>query len=158
MCVVLIGCATIFGKGGAETVNIRSMPDQAIVVITDESGTKIFEGITPTNIPLEKKKGFFSGKTYSLKISKEGYTDKLVQIDTKTNGWYLGGNLIFGGLIGWFIVDPATGAMWTLDTNDVDVTLDSAKPAASLLQFGETKIVLLQDVPAELRNRMVKLN
>jgi hypothetical protein len=65
--------------------------------------------------------------------------------------------LIFGGIIGWFIVDPATGAMWTLDTNDVDVTLDSAKPSASLLQFGETKIVLLQDVPASLRSKMIKL-
>lgn len=29
------------------------------------------------------------------------------------NGWYIG-NLLFGGIIGLLIVDPATGAMWTL--------------------------------------------
>lgn len=27
------------------------------------------------------------------------------------------------GVDGWFIVDPATGAMWTLDPEDVQVTL-----------------------------------
>ena len=57
--IVLAGCATIMGKSAPETLNVRSTPDQASVVITDESGTKIFEGKTPTSLPLEKKKGFF---------------------------------------------------------------------------------------------------
>ena len=30
------------------------------------------------------------------------------------DGWYIGGNILVGGLIGWFIVDPLTGAMYTL--------------------------------------------
>lgn len=32
------------------------------------------------------------------------------------DGWYMG-NLLFGGFIGFLIVDPATGAMWKLDDN-----------------------------------------
>ena len=57
--VVLTGCATIMGQSAPETLNVRSTPDQAQVIITDEGGIKIFEGKTPTSLPLEKKKGFF---------------------------------------------------------------------------------------------------
>jgi len=42
---VLISCATIMGKSAPETLNIRSTPDQASVVIADESGTKIFGSV-----------------------------------------------------------------------------------------------------------------
>ncbi len=53
---VLISCATIMGKSAPETLNIRSTPDQASVVIADESGTKIFEGKTPTSLPWRKRR------------------------------------------------------------------------------------------------------
>ena len=52
--IVLAGCATIMGNSAHETLNVRSAPDRATVVIVDESGTKIFEGKTPTSLPLEK--------------------------------------------------------------------------------------------------------
>lgn len=42
---VLISCATIMGKSAPETLNIRSTPEQARVVIADESGTKIFGSV-----------------------------------------------------------------------------------------------------------------
>ena len=154
--VIFSGCATIFGYAGSETVNIKSTPDQANVLITDETGVKVFEGTTPTIVPLEKKKGYFSGKTYTLEISKVGYADKTITIDTKADGWYIGGNLVFGGLIGWLIVDPLTGAMWTLNTNKVDVTLQSAKEGM-LMKANKNGIVLLKDVPASLRNKMVRV-
>ena len=154
---VLISCATIMGKSAPETLNIRSTPDQASVVIADESGTKIFEGKTPTSLPLEKKKGYFSGKKYTVKITKEGYAEHSVTVDTRVNGWYIGGNLIFGGLIGWLIVDPATGAMWSLDTNEINTTLAASKQGAMIEPNGAV-IVLLQDVPVSLRDKMVKVS
>jgi len=153
----LISCATIIGKSGPETLIVRSTPDQASVSITDESGVKIFEGKTPTALPLEKKKGYFSGKKYTVKITKEGYAAHTVTVDTRVNGWYIGGNLIFGGLIGWLIVDPATGAMWTLDTNEVNVTLEASKHGA-IIEPNKLGIVLLQDVPLSLRDKMVKVS
>jgi hypothetical protein len=153
---MLISCATIMGKSGPETLNIRSTPDQASVVIADETNATIFEGKTPTTLPLEKKKGYFSGKKYTVKIKKEGYAEQTVTIDTKVNGWYIGGNLIFGGLIGWLIVDPATGAMWSLDTNEINSTLASTQ--GSLIDSNGARIVLLQDVPLSLRNKMVKVS
>ena len=48
-----------------------------------------------------------------VEVSKEGFEKKTIQIESKTNGWYIG-NLLFGSLIGFLIIDPLTGAMWTL--------------------------------------------
>lgn len=154
--IVLAGCATIMGKSAPETLNVRSIPDQASVVITDESGTKIFEGKTPTSLPLEKKKGFFSGKKYDVKILKEGFSEKIVTVDTKVGGWYVG-NLLFGGVIGFLIIDPATGAMWTLNTNEVNVSFDEIKQGTITKPSNATNVVLLQDVPFSLRDKMIRV-
>ena len=65
--------------------------------------------------------------------------------------------LYSAGLIGWIIVDPLTGAMWTLDSNEINVSLNTASPAAKN-DSGNVSIVLLQDVPSSLRNKMVKVS
>lgn len=154
--VMLLGCATIMGKSSPETLNIRSTPDQASVSITDEKGTKIFEGMTPTTVSLEKKKGYFSGKKYNVKICKVGCNDQTVTVDTKLTGWYFG-NILFGGLIGILIVDPATGGMWTLDTNELNVSLETAKKTSQTdsLQLG---VAVLNDVPITLRHKMIRVS
>jgi hypothetical protein len=154
---IFISCATIVGKGGPETLNIRSAPDQAAIIINDETGAKIFEGKTPTNVSLEKKKGYFSGKKYTVKISKEGYAVQTITVDTTPNGWYIGGNILLGGLIGWLIVDPATGAMWTLDTKEINATLAASKQGM-IIEPDKAGIVLLHDVPLSLRDKMVKVS
>jgi hypothetical protein len=150
-------CASIIGKGSPETLNVRSAPEQADIVIIDEKGTKIFSGKTPTTVSLEKKRGFFRGKKYTVKISKTGYKEQNITVDTVVNGWYIGGNLVFGGLIGWLIVDPATGAMWSLDTNEINVTLEEMKQSKEK-EIYKLKIVLLDDVPESLRGKMVKIS
>lgn len=154
---ILISCATIMGKNSPETLNIRSTPDSGDVVIIDEGGTKIFEGKTPTIVSLEKKRGYFRGKKYTVKISKSGYAEQTVTVDTKVNGWYIGGNLLLGGLIGWLIVDPATGAMWRLDTNELNVTMEASQRSNQMESF-QVGIVLLKDVPQSLRDKMVKVS
>lgn len=149
--LALLSCATIIGRSSPETLNVRSSPDQARIVIDDESGMKIFEGKTPTILTLEKKKGYFSGKKYRVTLSKEGFKDHYVSVDTHVGGWYIGGNLLFGGLIGWIIVDPATGAMWTLDTNEINATLESLQvptAAPQTLPPSQTPAAAPQPLPA----------
>lgn len=151
---LLLGCATIMGKSSPETLNIRSSPDQADVTITDEKGAEIFKGKTPTTVTLQKKKGYFAGKKYNVKICKAGCSDYSVSVDTKLSGWYFG-NILFGGLIGILIVDPLTGAMWTLDTNELDVKLTQHSSLMESMQLG---IALLNDVPITLRHKMVSIS
>jgi hypothetical protein len=153
----LLSCASIIGKGGPETLNVRSAPDQADVTILDEAGTKIFTGKTPTTVSLEKKRSYFHGKKYSVRISKEGFADQQVTVDTNVNAWYVAGNIVFGGLIGWLIVDPLTGAMWSLDTKELNISLEQAKQG-SRSESINMGVMLLEDVPPALRYKMVKLS
>lgn len=154
---ILTGCATIMGKGGPQTVSLNSQPDQAEIVIMDESGNKVFQGKTPTTVSLEKKRGFFAGKRYNVKFSKAGYQDQNVTLDTQPGGWYIGGNLLFGGVIGWLVVDPMTGAMWTLSSDKVNASLTEADKKVSANE-ADMKVVMLDQVPQTLRDKMVKVS
>ncbi len=70
-------------------------------------------------------------------------------------GWYLLGNLFIGGLIGWLIVDPATGAMYTLSSDTVNAQL--ASETSFLRQKEGLMIVLLKDVPAAVLPQLQKV-
>jgi hypothetical protein len=76
-------------------------------------------------------------------------------VDSRINGWYVG-NIVFGGLIGWLIVDPLTGAMWALDAEHVNGTLAErvAMDETSAPQF---RIVSIESVPESERSRMIRV-
>lgn len=161
--VLVTGCATIVGDK-TQLMAISSSPDRANIKITDEHGMDIFEGMTPTTVTLQKGDGtYFGGKTYTVTISKDGFSSTVVTINHNANGWYIFGNIIFGGLIGWFIVDPLTGAMYTLNPQSVNASL-SANPTADQktgsvnYQNGELHVALLQDVPAAMRGQLVPVS
>lgn len=151
----MTGCATIFGKSGPQSVEINSQPAEAKVIVTDrDSNMKVFEGQTPTMVRLDKKKGYFSGRRYEVTISKPGYQNAVVFVSPKVGGWYLAGNFVFGGLIGWLIVDPATGAMWNLSPDKINESLIGKQ---SRLATGEIRVVLLEQVPQEMHAQMVPI-
>ena len=105
LCSVLLnGCATIVGDK-TQLVPISSTPSDARVVIIDETGSEIFKGTTPTTVTLPKSDGSYWGKkNFSVEISKDGYKAQVIPIKASANGWYIAGNFVFGGLIGWFVV------------------------------------------------------
>jgi uncharacterized protein YceK len=121
--VLTSGCATIVSKS-EWPVQIASTPDGADVSITDiRDGKKVFTAKTPTSVVLTAKGGFFKGKIYRVDVVKEGYATQSTEIKSALNGWYIG-NILFGGVIGLLIVDPASGAMWTLDNRDINLILE----------------------------------
>jgi len=115
--LLLMGCASIVGKT-SETITMSSNVDDVDLVVKNSRGIPVYHGTTPTVSTLKKRRGFFSGETYTIYASKNGYTKQVKQLDTGLSGWYWG-NIIFGGLVGMLIVDPATGAMWTFDEDTV---------------------------------------
>lgn len=124
------GCASIIKGSGPQSISIRSTPPDAVVKILDaRTGNTLSQGRTPLIVPLKKSNGFFSAGKYRVVIEKEGFVTREVQLDARVSGWYLAGNFVFGGLIGWLIVDPATGAMWTLNPDELSVELNSAAVA-----------------------------
>lgn len=111
--VSMSGCASIVGKS-QYPVTVSSTPSGATVVVKNKSGMEIHKAQTPTTVTLSSSAGFFSPAKYTLEFKKDGYQPTTASMNGSVSGWYLG-NIIFGGLIGMLIVDPATGAMWKLD-------------------------------------------
>jgi hypothetical protein len=59
-----------------------------------------------------------------------GYETKKINVECSINGWYFG-NIVFGGLIGFLIVDPVTGAMFKLDHPGIYETLHASTHTTS---------------------------
>jgi hypothetical protein len=143
------GCATIVGDK-TQLIPIDSDPELASVVIIDESGRQVFSGTTPTRVTLDKSDGsYWGGKSYTVTITKPGYASREIPVRSSANGWYIAGNLVFGGLIGWFIVDPFNGGMYTLTPKQIETELGQQS-----VREGSISIVLLEDVPDTLRAQM----
>ncbi|WP_318372803.1 hypothetical protein [Enterobacter sp.] len=123
----LTGCATIVGDS-TQTVQINSNPQGAKFEIKDEKGMVITSGTTPQSVVLDKSDGsYFGGKDYQITFSKEGFAPSTLPIKHSANGWYIGGNLLFGGIIGYLLVDPFNGGMYTLKPKEATATLASAQ-------------------------------
>ena len=154
--VFLVGaCASIVSKSDW-AVKIGSSPPGADFSIVDtSSGRKIHSGKTPATVTLSSNGGYFKGKSYRVEISMEGYGEKSAEIKSTVNGWYVG-NVLFGGLIGLLVVDPATGAMWTLAPKDVNLPLDK-QLASSRDDHTSLSVVSMEDVPENLKDKLVKL-
>lgn len=75
-------------------------------------------------------------------------------MEFKIDGWYFG-NILLGGLFGMLIVDPATGAMYKLETEFLNETL--VQSTASV-QKEELKVYVLNEIPAEWSNHLVEIS
>jgi hypothetical protein len=151
------GCATIIGHPTQE-MPISSVPSDALVVITDEQGTETHKASTPTTVTLTKSTGRYWGKkSYLITISKPGFQPQTIPVTASANGWYLGGNFLFGGLIGWFIVDPLNGHMYKLSPQNINASMSATAAHNNTATDGSIAIMLLEDVPADLIAKMERI-
>ena len=121
MCILVTGCASIV-DGGDKTIRIDSNPSGASFVVYDSRDKRVGSGITPAEAGLKRNHGYFTGEKYKLIFEAPGYYSGEMYVQSTLDGWYFG-NLVFGGLIGFLIVDPATGDMYTLDPRKLNYTL-----------------------------------
>lgn len=157
-CLLISACATIVGDK-TQLIPISSTPSDASILITDEKGVEVFKGTTPTSVTLQKSDGTYWGKkSFILKVHKQSYETQIIPITASANGWYIGGNIVFGGLIGWFIVDPYNGAMYNLSPEQLNAHLDAKGSQSKYSSEQGFSIVLLEDVPEALRPKMRSLN
>jgi hypothetical protein len=150
------GCATII-TGTTQSVTIKSVPEAAAISITNRAGEKIHSGNTPVTVALKRGAGYFKPESYTVNIQKEGFEPQEITISGQVTGWYFG-NIIFGGIVlGMLIIDPLTGAMFSLSPDNVDAAL-SAVGAKASKNDGSLTVVLLEDVPAEIMAKARRLN
>ncbi|PTX95651.1 hypothetical protein [Opitutus sp. ER46] len=152
----LSGCASIVHHG-PRTLTIDSRPTGATVTIVKaDTQAPVHRGTTPVTVSLDPKRGYFKGQSYNVRFELAGYQTSDVQIRSEMSGWYWG-NIVFGGLIGMLIVDPATGAMWNLTPDKITRDLNPQQ-AAMLRQGDGFLIALVADTSAAERASMVRVN
>jgi len=149
-----LGCATI-SSDSIYPVSINSSPEGARFEITNESGMKIHSGRTPAMVTLNAAAGFFDGALYRVKFTKDGFEERSATIDSQIDGWYFA-NLLFGGIIGFLIIDPATGAMYKLP-KFLSVSLSEKLPKSSGMDR-QLKILSINDIPSIYRNKLIPIN
>lgn len=140
----LSGCATIV-SGGRQDIRFSSTPSGAEVSVYDEYESLVWSGETPVSASVERGSGFFSGASYRVEITLDGYEPATVFIRAELNGfWYLAGNFFLGGPIGWLIIDPVTGAMWNLRPEVVNARLQET---TAMGDTDEIAVVLRSELP-----------
>ena len=152
--IILASCATIISKS-EYPVHFTCSPDQANITVRDANNMVVFTGTTPTTAVLPAGGGYFKGQDYMVTFEKEGYISTTVPIQRSIDGWYIGGNILLGGLIGWLIVDPATGAMWTL-TSEVATVLQPLE--SKLYEEGSIVVTTIDRIPPELHDQMIRID
>jgi hypothetical protein len=149
----LAGCASIVSKS-SWPFSVDTSPSGAKVVITNKSGQEIFSGRTPAAMKLASGAGFFSKEAYVVTLSMDNFETKKINIDCKLNGWYIG-NIAVGGIIGFLIVDPATGAMYKLENDGIFETLT---PTDETTTTNTLKVLDIRQIPNEWKQHLVKVH
>lgn len=124
LALVASGCASIVSESNYP-VRIDSYPQGATFAVRNENFDIVCTGTTPKTVFLESDSGFFKKAKYNIFFSLDGRENTTVDFNASIDPWYFG-NILFGGLVGMLIVDPATGAMWELEKS-VTVNLPKEK-------------------------------
>jgi hypothetical protein len=154
LALLSFGCASIVSSS-KRPVTITSNPVGASITVSNSKGIVMQTGQTPLTVNLDASKGFFTRETFHVSATKPGFDNAVTTFKGSVNGWYFG-NILFGGVIGLLIVDPATGAMWKLQ--DVYAINLTPSKKVSLNNGRSINIVALQDVPLHLRSKLERVN
>jgi len=106
------GCASIFGSPFHD-VAINSTPENASYTITNEQGELVASGTTPDTVELRSAANVFRPARYYVNYEFDGYVPQEKSVKGKLSIWYFG-NIFGASLIGFFIIDPFTGALFDL--------------------------------------------
>ncbi|MCY3541532.1 MAG: hypothetical protein OXH31_06455 [Gammaproteobacteria bacterium] len=113
--LMLNGCASVFSES-EYPVRIDSVPSDMEIVIVDQNDDIVFRGRTPALVNLDAHGGYFVRETFTIELYDSGNVVGRKQINGSIDGWYFVNFFTGPGmLIGFFVIDPLTGAMWSLD-------------------------------------------
>lgn len=145
-------CASIVSHS-SWPLTVNTNPAGAKVVITDITGVEVFNGTSPATMNLKSGAGYFVKQSYKVKLTMDNYPEKVIPVECTLNGWYIA-NIFIGGLIGWLIVDPITGAMYRLDREVINVDLSSS----GLLEKPALQVIDINSLPSEFKDHLIRVD
>ncbi len=151
----MYSCATIFSSS-KYPVQFKSTPNKVLVEIIDRDGVMVYQGETPAVVQLKANKGFMKKAIYNIKFSKNGFTSKSYSISATLDQWYWA-NLVLGGVIGMLIVDPASGAMFQINTPFIDAVL-SSESNSNNIEDNTIQVYDINNIPEHWKEHLSKIN
>jgi hypothetical protein len=137
-CSLFSGCAFFIKGVVPEPVQITSVPAGATCEVYNmRTNEKISTVTTPATVQLKKRGGYFKSLSYRIACNLDKQQPQEALVEGTVSGWYWA-NILFGGLIGMLIVDPATGAMWTYEPETVIVNYED--PGKSILNISSMRV------------------
>lgn len=152
--LILSGCATIVSKS-IYPISVTSNPTGAKVTVMNRNGINIYSTTTPATFTLAASAGYFTKASYTVTFEMPGYESVTVPVFFSIDGWYIFGNIAVGGLMGWLIIDPITGAMWKLDTKSINQTLIKSSTG---MMTPTLKVMSYNDIPDSWKANLVRIN
>ena len=101
--------------------------------------------------PLPSSNGFFDGADYTIAYTRDGYAPVTYVVTSTIDGWYFG-NILFGGVLGLLIIDPATGAMWKLPE---EASMELVKNETD--NEDKLTVMTLSNVPSKYKAQLTKI-
>ena len=115
-------------SGPNQKITVESTPPGASVKIVNRDNEQVANVTTPATVSLRRGAGYFRAGRYVATFEKPGYESEKVHIvNNNVGNWWTMGNLLIGGLIGILIVDPASGAMYVLEPDEINQVLTPVK-------------------------------
>lgn len=150
--IALSGCASMISES-KNPVYIDSVPTKMEIVVTDRDGDIVYRGKTPTVVDLDAGSGYFVREQYTVSL----YDGKNIigqrKIESSIDVWYFA-NWFGATLIGFLIVDPITGAMWTLEEH---VTVYQDVGSTHTQPSYQIQLVEIEDIPESQRDSLIAL-
>lgn len=119
--LTLSSCAALV-SGPRKKITVESNPPGAQVTIQNKKGEQVASLTTPGETKLKRSSGFFVPAKYTATFEKQGYKSQDIKIGSTVNPWTFG-NLLVGGVIGGFLIDPAVGATFEPTPSKLNATL-----------------------------------
>lgn len=110
--LLLGSCASIFNTPTTD-VKFTSFPIADIEVADALTGAVLHKGKTPITLNLQNSAGYFQSASYKITFKTADGLERVFNLRSKIHGAYWL-NILFGGPIGMFVIDPNTGSMYTL--------------------------------------------
>jgi len=111
---VLSGCASMTGSP-TRSVRIDSTPQNIAYSIVDQEGNEVANGVTPDQVILHSSTKPYTRAKYTVNYSSNEFGSQSQALDARLSVYYfLNYFLGYHGFFGALIIDPFTGAMYTL--------------------------------------------
>ena len=133
-------------------MNLSTPSQDTTIIIENHKSENVYRGLSPVIINIKSSKGIINPAEYKIYVKEEGCKKHIINIRCNNDEWYIG-NIAFGKLINWIVVDPCTGNIWKLTKNIKKyLSIKEPTPACKKLCISTRK-----QVPKELENKLVKV-